>query len=282
MVSNNLKKFKVLPIAILTFAVSSGVTAEQWTPPQNPDPEEIRREADEDAREKRYELASEKYVWYHENALKYQPSLVGVRVSFALMGWRSLANQYPPALQEMRRAQDRAEVRVKSNTNDSSTFENIAATKGLLAFQDAAALNRTFKEDNRTIALFKWLEEQDPDLAHLAYVIAQDALVEAGEYGLCESYLTGRNSFEGVIEDHERQLDSMAKMYGGAENLPHIDSHYLVFARKAAFIIAILVNRDRISDAKIIAERAMQELEDENLRNQIAKALRGIPPEQLM
>lgn len=274
--------FKVLPVAFLCFVVSLSSAAEQWIPPQNPDPEEVRREADKDAQEGQYELASQKYVWYHENALKYRPSLLGVRVSFALIGWRRLANQYPPALREMRRARDRAEEWVRSNKDDSSAFQKIAAVKGVVNFQDAAALNRILKEDSRTIELFKWLDEHDPDFAHLAYIIAQDALVEAGEFALCETYLTGRNSFDKIIKDHERHLEWTEILYGGVENTPYIDSQYLTFARKAAYIVAILVNRDRLSDAKIIAEKAMQELEDEKLRNQIGDALQGIPPEQLM
>jgi hypothetical protein len=282
MVNSSIKRFQALPIAFLFCAISLGAAAEQWTPPQNPDPEEIRRGADKNAREKRYDLASQKYVWYHENALKYQPALVGVRVSFALMGWRSLANQYPPALEDMRRAQDKAEERVKSNNDDASAFETIGKIKGLMSFQDAAALNRILRENNRTIELFKWLDEQDPDFAHRVFVIAQDALVDAGEYALCETYLTGRNSFSEILDNHQKQIGLMEQLYGGAENAPHIDSNYMTFTRRAAYIVAILVNRDRLSDAKIIAEKAMRELENENLRNQIGDALRGVPPKQLM
>lgn len=274
--------FKIFPVAFLLFAISLGYAAEPWVPPQDPDPEEIRRGADKDFLKGRYELASQKYVWYHENALKYRPALLGVRVSFALIGWRNLGEQYPPALQEMKRARDKAEERVRQNGSEPSASKGVAAVQVVGNFQDAAALNRVLKEDDRTIELFKWLSEHDPDLAHLAYAIAQDALVEAGEFALCETYLTGRNSFDEVLKDLKRHLKWVDGHYGGVENAPHVDSHYQIFARKVAYIVAILVNRNRLSDAEIIAEKATHELQDENLRNQIDEALQGIPPGRLM
>lgn len=281
MKNRSIKSFLAFAISLNFFAISYGAVTEEWAPPQNPDPEEIRREADKDIREERFELASQKYAWYHENALKYRPSLIGVRLSFALIRWRSLADQYPPALMEMKRAQDRAEERVR-NREDASAFEMVSEIKGFFSFQDSVALNGILKEDNRTIDLFKWLGEHDPDLAHGSYALAQDVLVDAGEYGLCESYLTGRNSFDEILDDYKRQLVLMEKLYDGAENAPQADIHYMLFARRTAYIVVILVNRDRLSDAKIIAETAMQELESEELRKQVSDALRGIPPKRLM
>lgn len=267
-----------LSIAVLVLALCSCSGAERWTPPDNPDPEEIRRGADEDAREERYELASRKYVWYFENALEHEPALAGVRVSFALMGWRSLAEQYPPALEEMMRARDKAEDRVRSAASNSNSTE----IEHLFAFQDAASLNNIFDENGRTVELFKWLSENKQDVAHLVYAIAQDALVEAGEYALCETYLTGGNSFEGVLRDHRQQLEYAETYSGNADDSANVDWMFELFARRTAYIVAILVNRDRLSDARAIADSAMQELEDEVHKNQIEDALRGIPPERLM
>ena len=275
-------KLKVSLAVLVFFVVSLSLAAEQWAPPQNPDPEEIRRGADKDARDGRFEIASQKYVWYHENALRYRPSLFGVRVSFALLEWRRLADQYPPALQEMIRIRNRAEEWIRSAREDVPVFQGFATFQRIGIFQDASALNRTLNEDVRTVELFKWLDKHDPEFAHLAYIIAQDALVDAEEYALCETYLTGRNSFDEILEEHKALLETSEKLNIGQESASGTGSFNMIFARKAAYIVAILVNLDRLSDAKPVAERALQELEDEGLRSQIGDALQGKPPQKLM
>jgi len=205
MATDHTSIFKVIPVAILLLTTSVNATAERWRPSPTPDPIEISREATNDAQEGRYELALQKHVWYHNNALKYQPSLVGVRLSYALADWKRLADRHPPALQEMQRVRDSAEERARDDKGDFS------------AFQDTVAINNILNEDGRTIDLFKWLDE-------------------------------------------------------------HADVRYTLLARKAAYIISILTNVGRSSDAKIIAEQVLQNLEDEKLKVQIGDALRGIPP----
>ena len=77
--------------------------AEDWTPPEKPDPEAILQEIREDVKNRRYEVALSKTLWFHENALALRPSLSGVRLSFALSYWLELGEVYPPALEEMKR-----------------------------------------------------------------------------------------------------------------------------------------------------------------------------------
>lgn len=280
MVERNNRVQKVL--AVLALTLSAGAAAAQWTPPDSPDPEEIRRGADEDALAGRFELASEKYSWYFENALEYEPALAGVRVSFALMAWKGLANRYSPALEEMKRAQDRAEVRVKNPREDPAESDDAVTVRRLYAFQDAVVLNNALDANDRTVRLFKWLAEENANFAHLVYGIAQDALVEAGEYALCESYLTGGNSFEGILDDFRLQLEYVEQFNAREGNSVDVDPYYMIFARRSAYIVAILVNRDRLPEAKTIADKAMQELEDETHKEQIEDALKGDPPERLM
>jgi hypothetical protein len=78
----------------------------EWAPPANPDPHKILDEAQDDARAGRYADALAKHVWFHENALKYEPSLAGVRLSFALGYWVAFGNSYPPALQKLKSIRD--------------------------------------------------------------------------------------------------------------------------------------------------------------------------------
>ena len=248
----------------------NNVFAQQWVPPLDPDPGQIRGEADLDIDEGRFDLAAEKYLWYHENALKYEPSLGGVRLSFALGDWRELADKYPPALQDMSLARDRAEESVRVNDKDFS------------AFQDLAALNRVLNEDGRTIELFKWLDQTDRHFARNVYIVAQDSLVAGSEYELCEKYLVGRNSFNSLIKDHEQTIARFKERYKDDPDADLFETFDMIFARRAAFIIAILVNRGREPEANEMAERAFRLLESEEHQLQISDALVGIPPERLM
>ena len=87
--------FGLCAAIVLTLTTTSAVG--DWTPPSNPNPDKILREAQDDARAGRYPDALAKHVWFHENALTYAPAMYGVRLSFALSYWVNLGNLYPPA-----------------------------------------------------------------------------------------------------------------------------------------------------------------------------------------
>jgi hypothetical protein len=270
--SNSLKTWRgVLFFSLLMLCLfgSAPIMAQQWIPPDDPDPEDIRDEADIDIEQGRLSLAAEKYLWYHHNALKYKPSLGGVRLSYALGDWRELADKYPPALQDIRSVRDRAEESVRRNENDFS------------AFLDFVALNDVLRNDGRTIELFKWLDQNKRRFARTVFAVAQDALVAGSEYELCEKYIVGRNAFDFVIEDHEDTVRRFKELYRDEPDAEIFETFDMMFARRSSFIIAILVNRERQSEAEIIAERALALLEDGTHRVQISDALEGIPPERL-
>lgn len=262
-------KLAIFSLVFLLLLDSATVLAQRWVPPEDPDPQEIRDEAEADIEQGRLDLAAEKYLWYHHNALRYRPSLSGVRLSYALNDWRDLAGKYPPALQDMRLVRDRAEEALRTKSSDP------------YGFRDFVALNDVLKEDGRTIELFKWLDQNDRHLARSVFMAAQDALVAGSEYVLCEKYIVGRNSFDSIIEDHESTISRFIERYKDEPDADIFDTFDMMFARRTSFIIAILVNRDRLSEAEAIAERALQLLKDETHRVQISDALEGIPPERL-
>jgi hypothetical protein len=121
-----------------------------WTPPANPDPQQILTEAQADARAGRYEVALAKHVWFHRNSLKIDPAFYGVRLSFALMYWKELAKVYPPAKAKLIELRDEAEKQVGSGRD------------GLEAFVDFEAINTELGENEKTVALFKSLDKNKP------------------------------------------------------------------------------------------------------------------------
>src|SRR5690349_10482282 len=64
---------------------------------EDQDPQAVLNEARQLAQAGKYEEALAKHLWYHENALRIQPSQLGVRVSFALAAWRDLGEKFPKA-----------------------------------------------------------------------------------------------------------------------------------------------------------------------------------------
>ena len=60
----------------LAFIMAIAVARADWTPPQNPNPDEILEEARADTEAGRYEDALAKHVWLHLNAQKYHRSLL--------------------------------------------------------------------------------------------------------------------------------------------------------------------------------------------------------------
>lgn len=258
-------RFLVAPLLLC----GSVVFAQQWVPPDNPEPTKIRDEAEADIEEGRLGLAAEKYLWYHENALKYDPYLGGVRLSFALGDWRKLADKYPRALQDMRLVRDRAEESVRLSDDDFS------------AFQDFVALNDVLDDDGRTVELFGWLDQNNRPFARSVYIIAQDTLVYVGDFALCEKYIVGRNSFDAAMSNYEEHVQWMKNRYDGKVEPWRIDAEQMILSRRAAYIVAILVNVGRTPEADEIADRVLDVLTNEQHRVQISDALEGIPPHRL-
>ena len=179
---------KWISVFALLLPIAGSCDSVNWQPPEDPDPSTILSEASDDRDAGRYQLALDKHVWYHDNALKHDSGQGGVRLSFALSDWRQLANRYPPALEKMMEFRDRAELWVKRNKED---FD---------AFHEFVRLNTQLKEEERTVYLFRWLDEYDPAFANSAYGVAQSALVAEGELELCGKYIAGIESFKDDLE----------------------------------------------------------------------------------
>src|SRR5450631_4007133 len=128
-----------------------------WTPPQNPNPQSILKEAEADAKTGKYSDALAKHIWFFQNALKYDSGEYGVRLSFALSDWVELGKVYPPALEKLKAFRDEAEANVRE---EKSVEDN---------FTDFESINECLKEDTKTVNLFVWLDSNKPDLAKAVF-----------------------------------------------------------------------------------------------------------------
>ncbi len=237
--------------------------ARQWTAPEPPDPQEIRREADEDMRAGRFEVALEKYLWFHRNALKYRRSLSGVRLSFALNGWFRLGGVYPPALTALRDTRDESLETFKREHNDD-------------AFADFVAINLKLGEEGRTVEAFVLLDKQDPPLAHRVFGRARPALIRAKEYVLCGRYLKPTEDLSQVLESYRMNREAERDERIGPDIARFTEDS---FTNETTILIALLVVNGREQEAKDVASSARSAWVDPAFAAAIEKALQGVVPE---
>jgi hypothetical protein len=98
----------------------------------NIDPEQVLGEARELADSGAYAEALEKYRWFHENALAHEPSMYGVRLSFALRSWAQLGEVYPPARAALESIRDAKAAALRDGSLDRELFEDVESINEML------------------------------------------------------------------------------------------------------------------------------------------------------
>lgn len=237
-----------------------------WTPPANPDPQAILREASDDRVAKRYEDALAKHVWFHRNALAFESSMSGVRLSFALADWRVLAGRYEPAMAALRAERDAATIRVREGVRIRDSFG------------DAAALNGVLDDEAATHALFLDVEARDAAIARSMYRLAEVALIEARDFARCGKYLDADSMLTSAIRMRE---DTRALGGGNAESRRRFDEMSEArLVHDAAKVVALLVLSGRASEAPAIVSRARAALDTPAMNKALQEAMAGRLPVQ--
>jgi len=236
-----------------------------WTAPVSPDPQQILREAVDDAAARRYDVALEKQLWFHKNAVRYNRGLSAVRTSFALGYWRQLADSYPPALEALKRARDEAW---------SATMSDADTTLALPSFRDFAALNRTLGEESRTATAFAQLDREKPEVARRVALAARPALIRAKEFDLCAKYVDA-DFWQTLLTGYQMARNSAETSGLGSEADSFRDRR---FTNDVTTLVALLVVSGRRADAERVASEARREKDDAEFAASIDKALQGNVP----
>lgn len=257
--------------------ISSNLTGKQelemssstWAPPVNPDPQQIRNEAEADRMARRYADALAKQVWFFQHAEEYQPSQSGVRLSFALSEWLKLGQVYPPAMEKLRQLRDQAETDVIAKPLRDDRRR---------AFQDLNAINRTLEEEQRTVEMFLKLDQNEPELASVVYSAAQPSLIKVKRYDVCGKYLDSQESLRRLKILYDSRFRRERKDSRFADELRQADEKW--FIDTAAILVALLKINGRNEEAEKIAH-AVREIDDSpKLKESLEKALNGtyLPP----
>jgi hypothetical protein len=236
----------------------------KWTPPANPDPQKILNEAQTDMIAGRYEEALAKHVWFYGNALKIDPALYGVRLSFALMYWKQLSIVYPPAKAKLIEIRDEAEKKVTSG-------EDIRES-----FHDVESINSVLGEDKKTAALFGSLDKKDGKVAAQVFDVARPALIRAGQIKMCSKYVDAKNDYPRLVQMYREHLKLAADPKFG-QNLKEFGQQS--FSNGVATLVALLAVSDRKAEAETIATDAKTVWSDKAFADVLDKALKGNVPE---
>ena len=238
----------------------------EWIPPENPDPSAILKEAKSDAREKRYEDALAKQVWFYQNALKYNIGMSGVRRSFALKDWQALGKAYPPALDKLKEMRSDGEKAVQAGADVADSFA------------DFAAINRVLGQEKLTTELFIWLDANNSTGAKKAFPFAKRGLVKEHQYELAAKYLEPEIDFANLAEVYHLQIE-YAKGQTAREIREGVkEAAETSFSNETATLVALLVKAGRNTEAEDIAARARKEWDSPDFKAQLTKALEGVIP----
>ncbi len=272
---------RVAPSAL----IHSSASAERWSPPLGPgepaaqrvrrlvhdvasislaptnapSPGKVLDEARTLAEKGQYEEALQRHIWYHNHALQYDPSQGSVRNSFALSYWIELGRKYPRARQALVEIRDR----------DKTTFSE---GKGDFAlFQELSAINGYLQAGDDTVAVFKSILALDPELARRCYLVAEDLLVQKGEYELCQQLFPDVDArFNSIREYWERtagtrgsgpQMDSSLRKWQ--------ENHFVSQIRN---LIEILLATGHNEEAVKIRDQALAVMDHPRLVSALADA----------
>jgi hypothetical protein len=237
----------------------------QWTPPDDPDLHEILNSAWSDARAGRHDVALAKFVWFHQNALLIDQNFSAVRLSFAIMYWHRLAEDYPPAMDALLAARDQAE----------SSF--IHANFQFVDFQELAALNRELGDETRTVTIFKQVSASNSEAARRVYHVAERALVKQREFELCDPFLEPDKRLEITLNGFKvgRRFETNPSRF--TPRPP--ETAYAHLMHNIATLVGLLVINNREPEANTVVREAQAALPDFPVMADLESALAGqLPP----
>jgi len=208
-------------------------------------------------REGKHKKALDRFLWFHDHALEHQPSMYGVRLSFALSYWKQLGDVYPPALTAMKK------------TRDDKTTYLVQGKGNSRLFHDVASLNSTLGDNAQTVELFRKLDEEQEDLAKQCWDMAKDAIIKAQAYDLARKYI-GNPVRE--WSKAKEMYDRNKAMYGGKNFGEHFKTYNENnFVEESLKLIEVALALDDKKAAKEIQAKALAILDDYRLSDAIPK-----------
>jgi hypothetical protein len=202
-----------------------------------------------------YEGALAKHVWFHDNALNSGAGYYGVRLSFALTEWMKLGAKYPKALEKLKSIRDEKTQRL----------EHGKGTRAL--FHDVESINESLGQKSATVDLFKKLQAVDPKFGSMLFDIADEALLEAGEFELARKYMGDPAERLAIVR--ERYVDGLQSTGEGEQKEAARGAFERIFTGEVLRIIKVLSETGDNAGAKRIQEDALKTLSNDAIRRAV-------------
>ena len=254
------------PPTALTKAWSPAVA-----PGQKPDPNKVRDEANALRAKGQNQAALDRYLWYWNHALEYEPSLSAVRLSFLLSDWVELGRRYPKA----------KEALLNIRTRDAQVL--LGGGGDFDVFMELASLNQCLQDEEATYDLFNKLRQRNPTLAWQCFFVAEPVLVKHGDYALCLEYVgDSKAAFDRIRQ--RWQLLKQQEQSGGENPVqspspaaplqfpkpPKLADRQ--FIDDTCQLILILVKTDHKTEAEHICDQALESVDDPRLKSAVSDA----------
>lgn len=198
------------------------------------------------AREGRFAEALSEFIWFHEHALEEQPSLRGVRLSFALGYWLELAGQYQPARAALQGIRNEKTKRLEQGEEDWELFS------------DVAAINRELGNDEATYDLFNLINNTNPAFAARCAGVATPAIVKAFDFKLARSFVSDPGKAIEQIASRFNQGIERANRSSTSEKQADItDIEVRIYAEEVGMLAQIVSMAGESEQADALVEHAI-------------------------
>ncbi|UVW29660.1 hypothetical protein [Massilia sp. H6] len=215
--------------------------------------------ASELAGDGQFDAALRELQWFHEQALEHDPSLYGVRLSYALHAWVDLGADYQPALDALLATRER----------DAALLLAGKGKRGL--FHDVVAIDEELGQGADTHVLCVALERTDPVLLAACADIALPAIIAAGDYALAERLLPDPGA---TIGQRSRSLmKTFSRWRRQHARTMFIGSQIGIYAADVRQVLEVLVQRGRHAEAARLRRLAVELIPATTVRRAVRAAL---------
>ena len=249
-------------LLLLATLIPTQAIAQDWTPPTDPDVSKILDEAEKDAAEGRNEIALQKHLWYHENALKYQPSQYGVRLSYALSSWVKLGANYRPAMKKLREVRNESAKALVAKQPIKTSYR---------LFHDVASIDEYLGQTDKTVELFVKLDSEHKPLAKMVYDLAQSALLKEKKYELCGQYVNAKEEIKSIVSLYDQHLRMAATPRFGDDMKQYAE---ISLTQDSATLVAILAINKKNEEAEKVAKTAKAAWDNDKFHTVLDEALK--------
>lgn len=210
-----------------------------------------------------FEEALAEFEWFHDNSLFEDPSLRGVRLSFALSYWAELGEQYPPALKALIELRDRDVAKLLAQPLDHKLFSDIAA------------INRYLNDEKATYQLFLSLHENTPNFAIDCFDSAVDAIVAARDFRLARSYIPAPEAALSVLlRDFNDAIKNALQLSNKRHCVIRLQGEIRNFAADLQLLLDVVFNTDGVSESERLISVALSGISEKTVRRRVARQLR--------